>query len=148
MEFAFQKTFSAAEVKIIRKKLKLKQRELAELTNVSVKTVERWEQRDGEVKGPAAILLAILREKVWLVEEFEIPEKKLPVRLRYMYNDQLCTIIDVDDPARNVKIKNFAADPVLRPLNRNILKGRKPCIPPAPHILCSQLYTTPRPAPI
>ena len=114
MEFAFQKTFSAAEVKIIRKKLKLKQRELAELTNVSVKTVERWEQRDGEVKGPAAMLLAILREKVWLVEEFEIPEKKLPVRLRYMYNDQLCTIIDVDDPARNVKIKNFAADPVLR----------------------------------
>ena len=29
MEFAFQETFSAAEVKIIRKKLKLKQRELA-----------------------------------------------------------------------------------------------------------------------
>lgn len=114
MEFAFQETFSAAEVKIIRKKLKLKQRELAELMNVSVKTVERWECGAGEVKGSAAVLLAILREKMWLVEEFEIPEKKLPVRLRYMYNDQLCTIIDVDDPARNVKIKNFVVDPVLR----------------------------------
>ena len=73
MEFAFQETFSAAEVKIIRKKLKLKQRELAELMNVSVKTVERWECGAGEVKGSAAVLLAILREKMWLVEEFEIP---------------------------------------------------------------------------
>lgn len=114
MEFAFQKTFSAAEVKLIRKKLKLKQRELAELMNVSVKTVERWECGDGKVKGPAAVLLAILREKMRIAEEFEIPEKKLPVRLHYMYHDQLCTIIDVDDSARHVKIKNFVADPVLR----------------------------------
>lgn len=42
MEFALQKILYASEVKMIRKKLKMKQKELAALTNVSVKTVEHW----------------------------------------------------------------------------------------------------------
>lgn len=40
MEFAIQKTVSAEEVKVIRQRLHLKQKELADLMNVSVKTVE------------------------------------------------------------------------------------------------------------
>ena len=61
MEFALQETLAAAEVKRIRKKLKLKQRELASLMGVSVKTVEYWESRQGTAKGAAAALLCILR---------------------------------------------------------------------------------------
>ena len=54
MEFAIQKTLSADEVRLIRKKLKLKQKEMAELMNVSVKTIE-W-QNTGERSGGIASL--------------------------------------------------------------------------------------------
>ena len=84
-----------AITKIIRQKLLLKQKELAELLNVSVKTVEHWESSGGSAKGAAAALLCIFRERTWLLEELEVPELKMP--LRYMYENQLCTVIDVDD---------------------------------------------------
>ena len=81
MEFALQETLAAADVKRIRKKLKLKQRELASLMGVSVKTVEYWESRQGTAKGAAAALLCILREHPEMLEELLIPEKELPLRL-------------------------------------------------------------------
>ena len=63
MEFALQKTLYAPEVKNIRKNLNMKQKELAVLLNVSVKTVEHWESSGGSVSGAAAALLCILRER-------------------------------------------------------------------------------------
>ena len=54
MEFALQKTLYAPEVKNIRKSLNMKQKELAVLLNVSVKTVEHWESSGGSVSGAAA----------------------------------------------------------------------------------------------
>ena len=75
MEFALQKTLSSVEVKLIRQKLNLKQRELAEFVNVSVKTVEYWERNGGQVKGSAAALLCILRERAGILDEFRVPEK-------------------------------------------------------------------------
>lgn len=119
MEFALQKTLSAAEVKRIRKKLKLKQKELAELMNVSVKTVAHWEGNGGSAKGTAAVMLDILRERSWLVEEMTIPERAFPLRISYMYEERLCTIIDVDDREQRVKIKNFTTDPVFCAFGRN-----------------------------
>ena len=71
MEFAIQKTLSADEVRLIRKKLKLKQKEMAELMNVSVKTIEYWESGRTQVKGAAASLLCILRERTWLLDELK-----------------------------------------------------------------------------
>ena len=118
MEFALQKTLSSAEVKLIRQKLNLKQRELAEFVNVSVKTVEYWERNGGQVKGSAAALLCILRERAGILDEFRVPEKNLPVRLKYMYGEQLCTVIDVDDRTRRVRIKNFVTDPLFRAFGR------------------------------
>lgn len=118
MEFALQKTLSSAEVKLIRQKLNLKQRELAEFVNVSAKTVEYWERNGGQVKGSAAALLCILRERTGILDEFQVPEKKLPVRLKYMYGEQLCTVIDVDDRTRQVRIKNFVTDPLFRAFGR------------------------------
>ena len=47
MEFEIQNTVSAEEVKVIRQRLHLKQKELADLMNVSVKTVEHWEAAGG-----------------------------------------------------------------------------------------------------
>ena len=119
MEFALQKTLSAAEVKRIRTKLKLKQKELAELMNVSVKTIAHWEGSGGCAKGTAAVMLDILRERSWLVEELEIPERTFPLRIRYMYEERLCTVMDVDDREQRVKIKNFTMDPAFRAFGRN-----------------------------
>ena len=112
MEFALQKTLYAPEVKNIRKNLNMKQKELAVLLNVSVKTVEHWESSGGSVSGAAAALLCILRERPWLPEELEL-------RLRYLNGDRLCTIIDVNDREQRVKIKNYVTDPLYRAFGRN-----------------------------
>ena len=40
------------------------------------------------------------------------PSQQYPLRLCYMYENQLCTVIDVDDRAQHVIIKNFVTDPV------------------------------------
>ena len=107
MEFALQKTLSAAEVKRIRKMLKLKQKELAELMNVSVKTIAHWEGSGGCAKGTAAVMLDILRERSWLVEELEIPERTFPLRISYMYEERLCTVMDVDDREQRGEDQEF-----------------------------------------
>ena len=119
MEFAQQKVLSAGEIKEIRQKLKLKQKELAEFLNVSVKTVEHWESAGGSAGGAAAALLSILREYPWILEEMSVPEKEFPLRLRYMHENRLCTVIDVDMHARRIKIKNFVPDPIFRAFGNN-----------------------------
>lgn len=119
MEFAQQKILSAIEIKEIRQKLKLKQKEMAEFLNVSVKTVEHWESTGGSVGGAAASLLSILREYPWLLEEMSVPDRTFPLRLRYMYENRLCTVIDVDVRTRRVKIKNFVSDTVFRAFGNN-----------------------------
>ena len=72
-----------------------------------------------KVKGAAASLLCILRERTWLLNELEIPEQQYPLRLCYMYENQLCTVIDVDERAQHVIIKNFVTDPVFRAFGKN-----------------------------
>lgn len=73
----------------------------------------------GEIKGAGAALLNILRERSWLLEELEIPEKKMPLRLKYYNENRLCTIIDVDDRQQQVRIKNYVTDPLFRAFGRN-----------------------------
>lgn len=119
MEFALQKILYASEVKMIRKKLKMKQKELAALMNVSVKTVEHWESSGGSVSGAAAAMLCVLRERPWLPEELEIPKREFPLRLRYMNGNRLCTVIDVNDTEQRVKIKNYVTDPLYRAFGKN-----------------------------
>ena len=41
------------------------------------------------------------------VSELIIPEKELPLRMFYMYKDDICTLIDVDDARQLVRIKNY-----------------------------------------
>ena len=120
MDFAIQKTFSSEEIRRIRKKLNLKQKDFAKFINVSVKTIEHWEKMGGgEIKGAGVALLNILRERSWLLEELEISEKKMPLRLKYYNENRLCTIIDVDDRRQQIRIKNYATDPLFRAFGRN-----------------------------
>lgn len=119
MEYALQQTLTAADIKQIRKKIKITQSALAELAGVSVKTVERWESGKTEVKGPIVTLLCILQEHPKIMGELEILPKKTPLRLRYYFRKELCTVIDVDDRERRVEIKNFVSDPLYRAFGVN-----------------------------
>ena len=68
--------------------------------------LKRWntgKAAGGTVSGAAAAMLCILRERPWLLEELEIPEREFPLRLRYLNQNRLCTIIDVNDREQRVK---------------------------------------------
>lgn len=56
-------TFSPADIKSIRTKLKLSQSEFAMLIGVSVSTLQNWEQGRRQPEGPARALLKIASEK-------------------------------------------------------------------------------------
>lgn len=106
------------EIKEIRRKLKLTQAGFAELVNVSPKTIERWEAGSKKINGPIVTLVKILNEYPQIEEEFVIPAKNYPLRLWYMSKDRVCTIIDVDERLRRVKIYNYTHDYVFRAFGR------------------------------
>lgn len=119
MKFAHQKAVSGADIKYVRKKMKLTQKEFADLINVSHKTVERWEQSRQPVTGPIVTLLTIFEEAPELKEQLQIPEQTYPLRLFYMKRDKLCTLIDVDERNQCVQIKNYTGDLPNRAFGRN-----------------------------
>lgn len=100
-------TVTGEEIKRCRKRLELSQADFAELANVSKKTVERWEYSDAPVTGPVVTLIRILRERPQIAEELEIPERTFPLRLSYMFRDQLCTVIDVDERSKDLYVVNY-----------------------------------------
>lgn len=116
--FAISNAISAREIKMVRKKLNLTQAEFAELGNVSVKTVERWESGGKPVTGPVVTLIKLLKEYPQIKEELTIPVLEYPMRLWYLYYDEICTIIDVDERERKVKIYNYTNDYMFRAFGR------------------------------
>ena len=42
--------------------------------------------------------------------EQKLSEKKTPLRLLYMFRDELCTVIDVDEKKRHVSVKNYSGN--------------------------------------
>ncbi len=49
----------------------------------------------------------MLEEQLDKIERLIVPEKKLPLRMWYMYKDKRCTLIDVDDAQQIMQIKNY-----------------------------------------
>lgn len=105
--YAVKKSVTGKEIKKCREKIGVSQEEFAQLANVSKKTVERWEYSSQPVTGPIVTLIQLLMSNPELEEKLIIPEKKCPVRLSYMFRDELCTIIDVDDSSRRVNALNY-----------------------------------------
>ena len=105
--FAVGESLLGEEIRAIRKKLYLTQKEFAELVNVSVKTIERWESGDKPVIGPVVTLVKLLTEYPQLPQALRIPEKLYPMRLWYMCGNDICTIIDVDESSQLVQIYNY-----------------------------------------
>lgn len=98
---------TAQEIKRVRTMLGLTQKEFAMLINCSQVTVERWERTEQPIQGNIVLLLALLEKSPSYVEELRVPERVYPIRLWYMHGQRVCTIIDVDEAGKKVKIKNY-----------------------------------------
>ena len=76
-----------------------------------------WETSKDKITGPIVLLLYFIEKDLELVESITIPKKEYPLRLYYMYNDSICTIIDVDDI--NQKIKNYVKNFLFKAFGNN-----------------------------
>ncbi len=116
--YAIRDMLTGDDIKGIRKKLHLTQTEFARLANVSKKTIERWEGGARPVTGPVVTLVGILKENPQIEESLRIPERRYPLRLWYMYREDICTIIDVDERERRVAVYNFTSRLMFRAFGR------------------------------
>lgn len=98
---------TADEIKKLRKELHLTQKEFAELVNCSKPTIERWERSKEAVHGPIVTLIKMLQKYPEYEQEVRVPEKVWPLRIWYMYDRDVCTLIDVNECERKVKVKNY-----------------------------------------
>ena len=105
--YVFPRAMMGEDIRAFRRRMGMTQGELASLLDVSVKTVERWEAGKDEIHGPVIALLHLLREYPETLEKFRVPERKYPLRLWYMFRREACTVIDVDEQNRKVRIRNF-----------------------------------------
>ena len=113
-KFAVAEYLEGNEIKATRKKLKMTQAEFAEFTRVSVKTIERWESSKNPITGPIVALVKILNMNLEIPERLQLPQKKYPLRLLYMYKNEICTVIDVDERNRKIEIYNYTDDYIMR----------------------------------
>ena len=105
---------TADEIKAIRRKLSVTQKEFATLINSSKPTVERWERSKEGITGPICLLIRMLEKYPEYVEKLKVPEKEWPLRLWYMYKQNVCTLIEVDEVKRKVRIKNYTDNLLFR----------------------------------
>lgn len=112
--FAIMQEISGVEIRNLRKKLSLSQSAFGRLANVSVQTIARWESSKEKISGPIVTLAKLLGEYPEIAVKFRIPEQKLPLRLWYMRNADVCTIIDADERHRKVEIYNYTTEKMNR----------------------------------
>jgi putative transcriptional regulator len=82
--------------------------------NVSKPTIERWERSDEKITGPIVTLLKMLEKYPAYVEGIKVPEKTMPIRLWYMHKQNVCTLIDVNELKREVRIVNYTDNLMFR----------------------------------
>lgn len=113
-QYAIADVLTSADIKNIRNQLKMTQKEFAALVNVTHKTIERWESSEKEITGPIVPLVKILRENTTIPDMLKVPEKRYSIRLWYMYNREVCTIIDVNEQERKVAVYNYTNNIMFR----------------------------------
>lgn len=117
--YAVSDEVTGETIKQVRKSLTLTQKEFAQLVNVSVKTIERWEAPKSVTSGPIVTLLKLLKEHPQIQESLRLPQREYPLRLFYMYNEEISTVIDVDEAGRRVKIHNYTGNLILRAFGKD-----------------------------
>lgn len=118
-KFALSNTISGMEIKRIRNKHNLSQKEFAQLMNVSKITVEKWENKKEPIKGTIVTAVKLLDLYPEATQALTIPEQKYSLRLYYMYFNNVCSIIDVDERLKKVAVYNFVNDITFRAFGAN-----------------------------
>ena len=118
-KYAIPKYITGNDIKRVRNKLNMTQKEFAEFIGSSKPTIERWERSVDEIDGPIALLINMIENNMQYIEKNEIPPKNTPLRLYYMKNQMLCTLIDVNDVEQTVKIKNYTNNLMFRAFGKN-----------------------------
>ncbi len=118
-KYAIPEYATSTDVKRIRKLLNMSQNEFSKLIGCSKPTIERWEKNDSKITGPIVMLLNMIDNNVDYIEKIKIPKKEYPLRLFYMYEQTICTMIDVNEIKRDVRIKNFTDKIFFRAFGNN-----------------------------
>ena len=105
--YVFPPAVKGQDIRAFRERLCMTRPALAALLDVSAKTIERWEAGQDDIHGPVIALMHLLREMPEALERFEVPARKYPFRIWYMFRREVCTVIDADDQNRKVWIQNF-----------------------------------------
>lgn len=120
--FALKDYITSEDIKNLRKNLGLTQKEFASLVGTSKPTIERWEKENAKITGPIVLLSKMINDYPDYVNRLIIPEKEFPVRMLYMYKDDICTLIDVDDAKQLVRIKNYTDKLMFRAFGVNEIR--------------------------
>lgn len=118
-KYAIPQFTTSSEIKRARKIMGLTQAQFADLLGISKPTVERMEASDKEIKGPIVMALFLILSDDKLLDQLEIPPKKTKLRLSYMFRNELCTIIDVDELNEEVSIKNYKKNVMFKAFGNN-----------------------------
>lgn len=109
------------DIKLIRKKLGVNQKELANFLDTTVLSVNRWENGAVKIPGPINALLYVLYNNPDLIDDFRIPDDiKGNIRIKYFRSSLLCSIIDVDYFKRKVYVTNYSSDYRDWPFGKNV----------------------------
>ncbi|MEE0955532.1 MAG: helix-turn-helix domain-containing protein [Eubacterium sp.] len=107
ISYALPEYITGEDIRTLRKRLHLTQKELAALLRVAKQTVVHWENSDARITGPAVLAVKVLREMPDYCSKLVIPRQEFPLRLSYYYRNELCTTIDVSDRTMEVRIRNY-----------------------------------------
>ncbi len=118
-DYVIPNSIKGEDIKRVRQLLGMTQKEFAAFTKSAVRTVENWESGDKEITGPIVTLTEILLRKPDIAGELELPPNEYKTRLWYMYKNMVCTVIDVDEPARKIKVYNFVDNTMFRAFGVN-----------------------------
>ena len=84
IRYAIPEYVTSNDVKRVREKLNMSQREFADFVNVSKPTVERWEREKDKINGPIVLLLNMIENNMEYLDNMKIPTKEYPLRLFYL----------------------------------------------------------------
>ena len=112
--FVTPEYITAKEIKAVRGQLGLTQKAFAQLVGCSKPTVELWERSEDAITGPICLLIKMIEKYPDYVEKIKLPEKTFPIRLYYMHKQTVCTVIDVNELKREVKVRNYTDHVIFR----------------------------------
>jgi len=105
--YAIPKSIFGEDIKALRLSLKMSRNDFAAFAGVSIKTVENWELNNRKVTGPICYMYKTLSERPTMIDSYTVPDQKTPLRLLYYKKTLLCSVIDINESERSVKVKNY-----------------------------------------